>query len=646
MMSPNRMGLLIAVVLTSLLGIARVDADERILSYDSHITVGADGWLTVRETIRVQAEGQKIKRGIYRDFPTQYTKLGCRWIVPFEVLSVQRDGRPSAHHTEEQGRSTRLYIGSENVHLKPGAYEYVIEYRTARQLIFHDDRDELYWNVTGNGWEFPLDKVTATVVVPPGAAVLKDDIHSYTGLAGAGESDCTSDSETDGSVTFQTTRNLAEREGLTISLAWPKGHVVEPTAAQRRQWFFKDNMGLVYGAGGLLLLLGYFLLVWTLVGRDPDAGAIIPRYEPPKGIGAAAARFIDRMGFDNECFAAAIIGMAVKGYLTISMGTKHFTVRKADGASPKMLDPVERKLAKKLLGSKGEITLTNKNHARISKAIDILKASLKATYERVYFFRNTKFWIPGLVLSALAIVATGVLYCAPVTLFMSVWLSIWTVAVSAMLVAAGKLWRQAFTGRGNRLASFGQAIFLSLFALPFVGAEIAVIVIFSAQTTPLLLVVVGVAAVLDIIFYHLLKRPTHLGQRTMDEIDGLRLYLSVAEQDRLHYMHPPEKTPEEFEQFLPYALALGVEQEWSEQFSDVLAAAAVSDEKYAPRWYSSHTSRYSFSTLGAGAFASSLGGSFSSAISSSSSPPGSSSGGGGGGGSSGGGGGGGGGGGW
>jgi uncharacterized membrane protein YgcG len=643
MTSPTRIGMLVALVLAGMLGALRVDADERILSFDSRIAVDADGWLTVRETIRVQAEGKKIKRGIYRDFPTRGTWLGCRWIVPFEIASVQRDGRPTPHHIKERGSYTRLYIGSEGVRIEPGEHEYVIEYQTARQIIFHDDRDELYWNVTGNGWEFPIEKVTATVVGPPRAIVFADNIHGYTGSAGVRESDCTYDVAADSSVTFQTTGYLGDGEGLTISLAWPKGHITEPTAAQRRAWFIKDNMGVVYGAVGLLLLLVYFLVVWTLVGRDPDAGVTIPRYKPPKGLSAAAVRFIDHMGFDKKCFAAAVIDMAVKGYLKISMGSKHFTLRKREGASEKLLNPKERKLAARLLGNDGKITLTNKNHASISGAIDILKASLKATYERVYFFRNTRYWIPGLVFSALAIVLTGLLYSATETLFMMIWLSFWTVGVSVLLIQVAKRWRDVFTRRG---ASLGQALFLSLFALPFVGAEIMVMVVVSTEATPLVLVVVVLAAALDVLFYHLLKRPTRLGRRVMDEIDGLRLYLSVAEQDRLHYMHPPERTPELFEEFLPYALALGVEQEWSEQFNDVLVAAAVGEEDYSPSWYASYTTGHSFSTLGAGSFASSLGGSFSSAISSSASPPSSSSGGGGGGGSSGGGGGGGGGGGW
>jgi uncharacterized membrane protein len=143
-------------------------------------------------------------------------------------------------------------------------------------------------------------------------------------------------------------------------------------------------------------------------------------------------------------------------------------------------------------------------------------------------------------------------------------------------------------------------------------------------------------AILNILFYQLLKAPTLAGRRVMDALEGFRLYLSVAEQDRLNLLNPPEKTPQLFESFLPYALALGVEQAWSEQFAEQIEKANRSNN-YHPGWYSGSTP---LSQLG-----SSIGGAFTGAVSSSTNAPGSSSGSGGGG-SSGGGGGGGGGGGW
>jgi uncharacterized membrane protein len=152
-----------------------------------------------------------------------------------------------------------------------------------------------------------------------------------------------------------------------------------------------------------------------------------------------------------------------------------------------------------------------------------------------------------------------------------------------------------------------------------------------------------------VIFFRLLRAYTPKGRVLLDQIDGFRLYLSVAEKDRMNMLTPVDHTPETFERYLPYALALDVEQQWSENFADVLERTDASGQlTYQPVWFSGQALQSAgFSTLG-----SSLSGAFASAIAASSVAPGTSSGfssgggGGGGGGGSGGGGGGGGGGGW
>jgi len=166
------------------------------------------------------------------------------------------------------------------------------------------------------------------------------------------------------------------------------------------------------------------------------------------------------------------------------------------------------------------------------------------------------------------------------------------------------------------------------------------LVIFGAMTSPLVVVAVLMIVLLNILFYHLLKAPTVLGRRVMDHIEGFKMYLETAEEERLNMLSSPEKTPQLFEKLLPYALALDVEVEWTKKFADVLVRSRGESE-YSPLWYSGGSP----STFGVSGFTAGLGSALSGAISSSSTAPGSSSGSGGGG-SSGGGGGGGGGGGW
>ena len=150
-----------------------------------------------------------------------------------------------------------------------------------------------------------------------------------------------------------------------------------------------------------------------------------------------------------------------------------------------------------------------------------------------------------------------------------------------------------------------------------------------------------VLGLLNVIFYQLLRAPTEMGQKLLDQIEGFRLYLSTAEEERLKVLHPPEKTPELFERYLPYALALDCENEWNAKFAAVLAAAAAAGAA-GPAWYSGRQ----WNAGRSGGFTESLGRSLAASAAAASTAPGSSSSGSGGGGSSGGGGGGGGGSGW
>jgi len=146
---------------------------------------------------------------------------------------------------------------------------------------------------------------------------------------------------------------------------------------------------------------------------------------------------------------------------------------------------------------------------------------------------------------------------------------------------------------------------------------------------------------LNVLFYNLLEKPTVEGRKLLDEIEGFKLYLSVAEKERLDF-HTPEITPEAFERYLPYAIALGVETKWAEKFESAMEKAGLDPKTYQPVWYSGRG--FYGGGFTRGGFASSFSGAFAGAVAAAATPP--SRGGSLGGGFSGGGGGGGGGGGW
>ena len=613
---------------------------ERILDFKSRIHVHRNGGMTVTETITVVCAQRVIKRGIVREFPTKYKDThGNTMRVGFRITSILRDGQPESYHIKEASNGKKVYIGRKDRFLRPGTYTYSITYKTDRQLGFFKDFDELYWNVTGNGWTFAIDNVEAVVDLPPGAKILKKA--AYTGHFGAKGGDFTTGFDEKGSITFTTTRGLRPKEGLSIAVAWPKGIVIEPTFQDRAGYFLRDNFGVFAALVGLFLLCAYYFAVWLMVGRDPAKGTVFPLFYPPKGFSPAAVRFVMRMGFDNKSFAAAVVDLAVKGALTIIQDDeKVYTLKKA-GDTDAGLSKGEQKILRKLFGSTSSIELKNKNHQKIQGTISALKKSLKIDFEKIYFFRNSKYFIPGLLITILtlgAVVLTSRELMAAA--FMTLWLSIWTAGCFFLVVRAISAWKSGLGWGGFIALRSAGALAASIFALPFLAGEAFGIWAFSTFVSPLAAVFILVIILINALFYHLLKAPTLSGRKTMDEIEGFKLYLSAAEKERLEILNPPDRTPKLFEKYLPYAMALDVENQWNKQFADVLSAATANGQ-YTPVWYNgSH-----FGAQGLNGMASGLGTSLTGAISSASSAPGSSSGSGGGG-SSGGGGGGGGGSGW
>lgn len=619
------------------------DATERILSFHSDITVNPDASMRVEETIKVRAAGEQIKHGIFRDFPTRYRdRLANPYVLGFEVQEVRRDGKPEPFHTEKLGNGVRVYIGDKDVFLDPGEHTYTLVYATNRQLGFFPDHDELYWNVTGNGWIFPIDEASATVALPGGIkrdALLLD---GFTGPQGSLGTAFTWSVDGDARPTFTTTRPLAPGEGLTIVVSWPKGFVLEPTREMKIRWFLEDNASTLAGLIGLVVLLVYYIVVWAIVGKDPSRGVIMTLYEPPAGLSPAAVRYLQKMGFDDKTFAAAVINMAVARYLAIEEKDGEYTLKRAQ-AHRSALAADEKSVAEKLLGSATQIKLETANHAKISAAIQALKTALRMNLEKIYFLANRAYLIPGLLFSVLALAFVAL--AAPgeskvVALFLMVWLTGWSVGVYFLLSQALHAWRGYFSSPSHKVVAFAGAVGLSVMALPFVAGEIGGLVALAYTTSGTVILILLAMVAVNCLFHHLLKAPTHAGRKLMDQIEGFKMFLSAVEKDRLNMLNPPRLTPQLFEKYLPYALALDVEQQWSEQFAEALAQAGERAPAYSPTWYSGS----SWGSLGAGGFASSFGSSFSSAISSSSTAPGSSSGGSGG--SSGGGGGGGGGGGW
>jgi uncharacterized membrane protein YgcG len=551
-------------------------AAEEIRSFHSDIRIQADGSLEVTETIEIRAEGLEIRRGIVREFPTRYRdQLGNRVRVDFELLGVERDGRPEPHFIERVANGVEINTGTDDFLKVPATYSFRLRYRTARQLGFFEGHDELYWNVTGTGWIFPILKASATVHLPRDAPIAELTAEGYTGPQGAVGRDLVAEVVAPDEIRFAATRPLGIGEGLTIVAGFPKGLVAEPSQGRRLLWLLYDNRGLLIALAGLVLLLIYYGVTWWRVGRDPKAGPIFPHYSPPAGHSPAGLRYLSRMDYDQRCFAADLVEMAVKGYLRIhqekSGWREVWRLERLPGGDPALLTPGQAALGRILFSKGDNLVLTNKEADKVAPARNAHTGSLAGIYQPRYLLAHKRVLIVGICLSLLY----GVL-----------------------------AWRTAD------------------------GAGI-----------PAMLVLFGLAVGAHALFARLLKAPTPEGRALLDQVEGLKLYLSVAERDELKSLPgpgsdaPPVLDAARYEALLPYALALDVEDAWTRKFTLAVGAAAAAAAAGGMQWYSGRGTDLSRVSR-------SLGKTLSRQIASSATPPGSRSGGGGGGSSGGGGGGG------
>jgi uncharacterized membrane protein YgcG len=415
---------------------------ERVLDFHSDIRIATDGSLGVTETIAVQAEGREIRRGILRDFPTVYRdRAGAKVQVPIEVQGVTRDGRREPWSLERLANGVRIRIGSAQVFLPRGPHEYRITYRTARQLGFFETHDELYWNVNGNGWTFAMDRIAADVTLPGAVPAAQIRVEAYTGPQGARGRDYEAEARA-GGARFSTTRALPPRQGLSIVVEFPKGIVHEPSLRERLTWWLGDNKGVLTGAAGLLVLLAFLWWRWTLVGRDPRAGPAFPRYEAPPGLGPAGVRFIDRMGYDPQCFAAGLLGLGARGFLRIRDEGRSYALERT--GKPVDWLPGEHTLAN-LLPAPGKPVAIGRTHSpAVQVTLETHKRELTALYEEKLFSRNRGSHAAGIGIAVASVVAM-IAQETPLAALIAI------VVLMIVLLALFARWLPAYSVEGRRL---------------------------------------------------------------------------------------------------------------------------------------------------------------------------------------------------
>ena len=497
-------------------------AGEKIDSFDATIRMNADASVAVTERIDYDFDALE-KHGIYRDIPVRYDARGGNYNVRISDISVT-DEKGAAYDfvVSDRGNDKEIKIGDADTFVT-GKKTYVISYKIERVINYFEGYDELYWNVTGSGFVVPITKASARVILP--ASFTKEDtpIKCFSGAAGSTkscdvlgyifEADNVLVSEADFA-----TRNLSVGEGLTVVVGVPKGVIYQPTRSEMFRTTIIDNVVLFVPF--LMFFAAFF--IWRKRGKDPAGrGTIITEFDVPDNVTPAEVGTIMDERCEQKELSAEIIELAVKGYLKIKREEREVLFIKSAQYSFEKLKEADDALSEHekilLLGifEKGDSVKLSDLKSTFYKKYNLFTKDVYASVSRKgYFFKNPQE----------ARIKYFVIY---------------------LFLLAG--------------------IYIVIFS--FLGAALGVYAVLS------FIISLAIAG----IFSFVMPQKTEAGVLLKEKILGLKNYLTVAEKDRLEFHNAPEKSPEQFEKLLPYAIALSVEKKWAKQFEGVYNTS--------PTWY-------------------------------------------------------------
>src|SRR6266478_6081571 len=491
----------------------------RIENFQSETVVMPDGTIDVTETIQAHFIGGPW-HGLYRTIPVEYvTPQELNYSLFLDVKRVVNgSGQALKYETsrERHYRKLKIYVPDADNSTR----KISIEYSVSDALRFFEDHDELYWNVTGDAWDIPIQSAGARIILPEGTTNIRANV--FTGAYRSRAQDADVEIAGNG-VEVHTRDPLRLHEGLTVAVAFDKGFVHEPTAAAKAVLFFRSNWPLGIPLVAFLLM---FYLWWTR-GRDPRLRPIAAQYEPPDQLTPGEAGTLVDNSADMRDITSTIVDLAVRGYLMIEehekdrmLGLVHDKdynfILKKDRAEWAKLKPHEQVLLNGIFssGTVGETVSMSSLENRFYTSLPGIKDNIFASLVTHGYYRRR----PDSVRSAY--IGVGVVIGV---------LSIWV---------------------GSGIASkLGMA--------------------------PLTFIIAGVlSAIVICAFGWFMPAHTEQGARALEGILGFEDFLNHVESDRFNRMI---KTPQMFEKFLPFAMALGVEKNWSKAFQGIMTQP--------PEWY-------------------------------------------------------------
>ena len=542
---------------------------EVIRSFDSHINIASDGSMIVIETIVYDFENTQ-RRGIYRNVKDDHAQPASKWYnekyLDFDLLSVTRDGQSEPYRIQDyEGLSVR--IGNADVTIS-GEHTYVITYKVDGAMAVYDDLTELYWNATGHEWEVQIQNVTVRVTADD-PNFLGDQIACYAGPTNSTDSCSSIESSQIATVFYQD--SLYPGEELTV--AQNINTTVAPSQLER----FGAWWAIVLAGIGVFITSLVSLSIWIYRWRTEFKldQLIIAQYEPYPDFKPMFTGVLYDGRLDPRDISAGIVYLAQQGFISIKKSTKKIiwllSVNDYEITLKRPFEEVESNFHHELL-----TLLFDESSRSVGETISLSKLS-RDTSKRTKNVRTISLLTKAVKQD---LVDKGFYFKRPVS-----------IAAIVLVVVLG-------------FVTFFGFVFSPYF-LVLLPVEILAIVLLVSLSTP---------------------RLSRKGYEAQNYLKGFKEFLSVTETERYTFHNAPSLSPQTFMEFLPYAIAFGVEKEWAEVFKDIQIGQ--------PDWYSAGDG----SAFNSTAFASNLG-AFSSAFSSSSGSSGSSGGGSSGGGSGGGGGG-------
>lgn len=608
---------------------------EKIISFHSDIEVDKNSGITVTENIKVYSLGNNIKRGIFRVLPLSRNLNNKSQRVRYDIISIKKNGIDENYHEEKGDGYLKIYAGNKDVILDPGTYDYEIKYKAGNQIGFFPKYDEFYWNVNGTNWDFDVDSISAKVTLPEGAKTIQNSC--YTGAYGSNSQNCAVKELSDHSIEWSAS-GLRANEGLTIAVGFKKGIMVPPPPPTSL-----EKYGIL--TGGCIVFLGlmmYLYSTWRKYGIDPETPTVYPQFNVPENLSPASLGYINSESFKNKYLTAAVVNLAVKGYVKIVEGedsgllgffnTKTFTLEKlkeADESLPKE----EINLMNTLFSDyKNSVKFDGKYNSSIETAVRNFQETLKFQHgDFLNEGNNTKkLLLPWLMITLVYGLGLFISYrilpefervFAGVLLYIILFIAFALIAflakkLSWKLLLLIPIPLSIALGIGGVISQEGTGAESVNFSVCYIFFTLA----FSVM----------------VVYQYLIKQPSKEKLRKKSLIDGFKMYMGAAENEQLKFHNPPQMTPQVFETLLPFAMVMGVDKIWGEKFDELLKKTST---EYNNTWYYGGVMNHY-------AFGNTLNSSLTQSIQSASTKPSSSGSGSGGGGFSGGGGGGGGGGGW